>query len=108
MPIEERFITFNLDEIYKSVSIRCVQENRDTLPNGKLIAIKVKEPSEEGDGDICLHVKTKDNEVKLHYERDFFALALVFYCQGCGIPLPKRGKKILKITSDCIIMKIDL
>lgn len=108
MPVEERFITFDLSEIYKAISIKCTQEDLEKPPEGTLVSIEINEEDAEQQDIIYLQVKTNSDEEKLKYDRTFFALALVFYCQGSGIPLPNRGTKTLKILQDKIIMKIDL
>jgi len=108
MPSEERFITFELPEIYKALSILSIQEDKPALPAGELGAIHVTEDAAE-DATVSVHVKTKSaGEEDLKFERAFFAKALVFYCQGSGIPLPKSGQKILNIMKDKIILKISL
>ena len=105
MPAEERFITFNLNEIYKSIVIKCTHDDVAPPPKGELTSITLDENSDQ----IHVNLKKDDgSEEKLSYEQKFFALALVFYCQGSGIPLPNRGQKNLKILDDKIIMKIDL
>jgi len=109
MPIEERFITFNLEEIYQAVSIGSIKENLDPLPKGALQAIEIEGEADVNHDSIFLKVKTESGAEETHkFERKFFALALVFFCQGSGIPLPASGQKTLKILPDKIIMKIEL
>ena len=108
MPIEERFITFDLPEIYKAVIIKCTEQDLPKPPEGDLVEIKIDEDSAELQDKITLHIKTPANDEHVEFDRTFFALALVFYCQGSGIPLPNRGTKTLKILQDKIIMKIEL
>lgn len=109
MPVEERFITFSLDEVYKSLSIGCAKENLDAPPKGTLNSIEIDEENQADQNSIFLNVKTESGqEERLDFERKFFALSLVFYCQGTGIPLPARGTKTLKMLKDKVIMKIEL
>lgn len=108
MPIEERFITFDLEEIYKAVVIRCTQDDLQKPPEGTLTEIEINEDDAEQQDIMFLHVKTASGEERIEYDRKFFALALVFYCQGSGIPLPQRAQKTLKILNDKIIMQIKL
>lgn len=111
MPIEERFITFNMDEVYKAVNIICERDDLAKPPAGKLLSIEL-----EGDADnksedvIFLTVRKHDSseEERLKFVRKFFAEALVFFCQGSGIPLPRRGQKILAVMEDKIVMKVVL
>ena len=109
MPFEQRFITFDLEEIYKALSIGCIKENLDPLPQEQLTALKIEEDNADSQKIIFLSVKMEDGEEKeLEFERTQFAVSLIFYCQGLGIPLPAQGKKALKIMPDHIIMKIEL
>ena len=108
MPVEERFITFDLAEIYKAVIIKCTQDELEKPPEGTLKSIEIDEQDANKADIIYLNVDANGTDERLKYDRTFFALALVFYCQGSGIPLPSRGTKTLKILNDKIIMKIEL
>lgn len=110
MPLEERFITFSLDEISQAVRMRAVQESIDIPANGRLTAMEIDDEQAGMETIILLHFQQDDGGAarKLKFDRKFFALALVFYCQGCGIPLPARGTKTLNILPDRIVMKIEL
>ena len=108
MPIEERFITFSLEEIHNAVRVKCVDEKLDRPARGELVAIEIDEDNEAAQNDIFFKIKRDDNgaEEEFKFERGFFGQALVFYCQGHGIPLPKRGQKILKIAPNQVTMKV--
>ena len=110
MPIEERFVTFALDEVYKAVSIKCMQEDMPVPPEGTLKAIELTDDQGGSEDIIYLSIEPQNGGAleKVKFHRKFFAMALVFYCQGSGIPLPKRGTKTLAIMEDKIIMKISL
>jgi hypothetical protein len=110
MPLEERYITFNLDEVYESVKMRCVHENLPQPVEGQPTLIEMEEQNVPEHVIINIHVKKKGDapEEKVPFERTFFAKALVFFCQGSGIPLPAKGKKTLSILDDKIIMKIEM
>ena len=109
MPYEERFINFNLEEVQQAVSIGCIKEQQSSLPQGELIEIEIHEDDPKEKEFIYFHVK--DTAGKVHrkqFDRKFFALSLVFYCQGSGIPIPARGQKTLNIKKDHIVMGITL
>ncbi|MCD8498335.1 MAG: hypothetical protein LRZ85_09910 [Alphaproteobacteria bacterium] len=108
MPLEERYITFDLPEIYQSVQMRCIREELEMPPKGTPLKLEMDGDDTSDHAPIFLHLKTESGTEKIEYERTFFALGLVFFCQGSGIPLPAKGKKTLKILEDKIIMKIDL
>jgi hypothetical protein len=108
MPIEERFITFDLNEIYKAVVIKCTEQDLPKPPEGKLKGIEIDEQDAGRQDKINMVIEGANGKESVEFDRTFFALALVFYCQGSGIPLPNRGQKTLKILEDKIIMKIEL
>lgn len=109
MPFEERYINFNLDEIQQAISIGCVKENIAPIPAEKtLTQIEINETDPEHQESIFIKVSGDNGEERVSYDRKFFALALVFYCQGSGIPIPARGKKVLNIKEDHIVMQITL
>lgn len=110
MPIEERYITFNLNEIYTAVQILSKQqEGTEQPPAGTLELIEIEGENESVDDVIYLTVANENGDKdKLRFDRAFFAMALVLLCQANAIPLPKQGTKVLKILEDKIIMKISL
>ena len=111
MPVEERFIAFDFDEIYNAVSILSVQEaGCPVLPEGTLCAIELdtRSPADEDVIHLSITPSGGGGAVRVHYGRGFFARALVLLCQASGVPLPRRGTKKLKVLDDRIVMKIDL
>ena len=110
MPLEERFITFNIEEVYQAVRMRCIRENLPQPVEGTPVRIEMAEQAVPEHVLINIHVKKTEDSApeKVPFERTFFAMALVFFCQGSGIPLPAKGKKTLNIQPDKIIMKIEL
>ncbi len=109
MPHEERYINFNLDEVQQAVSIGCVKEQKDPLPRGNLTAIEINEEDPKDKDFIYFHIDGANGKThRVQFDRKFFALSLVFYCQGSGIPIPARGQKTLNIKNDHIIMGITL
>ena len=109
MPSEERFIHFNLEEIQQAISIGCVKEKREPLPTGQIIKIEIDEENPESQHNIYINIKVEDgSEQRFSYDRKFFALSLVFYCQGSGIPIPAKGQKVLNIKPTEIIVAITM
>ena len=109
MPSEERYIHFNLSEVQEAISMGCIKEKREPLPSGDVTSIEIDEDTPDNKDLIHLHIKTDGgNEEKVAVDRKFFALALVFYCQGSGIPIPAKGQKILNIKPTEIIVAITL
>lgn len=109
MPTEERYITFDLEEVYKALMVVCERDNMIKPPAGELLSIEIDGPDKEVNKDlIFLNIKraADGREERLKFVKKFFALALVFYCQGCGVPLPRRGQKVLAISDNKIVMKV--
>ncbi|MFK7838689.1 MAG: hypothetical protein AB8B83_00015 [Bdellovibrionales bacterium] len=108
MPSEERFVTFSLSEVSKALSIYFIQKDMPSLPSGDVVSFALSEDTDDADK-VFVKVEDETGSVSdFDFERKFFAEALVFYCQGSGIPLPKSGSKFLNITNDKIVMKITL
>ena len=107
MPLEERFITFDLEEIHNAVRVKCVEEKLERPARGELVSIDISDNDDESNL-VFFNIKREDNgeEEQFKFERAFFGQALVFYCQGHGIPLPRRGQKILKIAPNQVTMKV--
>ena len=106
MPKEKRFIIFNLEEIQDALRIHSVMSKSEEPPTDTLSSIK---PDDNDPDTVHATFKAEDGtETKTEYGRVFFGQALVFYCQGNGIPIPRAGTKTLKIQPDEIILFIEL
>lgn len=105
MPSEERSITFNLDEVHKALLVTLAQQGEEELPTGRLVSMNL----EGDDKTIGVHLEDKQGEMKeMHFDRLLFAKALVIFCQGCGIPLPRDSKKTLHVLEDRITLHMEL
>ena len=102
MPSEERYIKFSYEEIQKALAIYSVHEDMEAMPEGTLSSIKFSQDKEKDAVFVSLGAGND-----LEFERKFFASALVFFCQGEGIPLPRKGTKVLSVLEDQVIMKIE-
>lgn len=104
MPSEERFITFSFEEVFKALVIMSVKEDTPKPPDGKVTSVTIEES-----GRVAIKIDCDNGEdEEIVFEQRFFALSLVFFCQGCGIPLPKGGTKTLMFSEDKIVMRIVL
>ena len=105
MPTEERVITFSLDEVQKAVLLTAIQQDHDDLPMGKMLSMSL-----EGDeSTIGVRVEDKEGSVnEFTYDRLFFAQALVLFCQGSGIPLPRNSQKVVNIHEDRITLSMEI
>lgn len=106
MPTEDRYIVFNYEEVYKALRMRTIVEDAEMLPSGKVTKIQL--PNEPGEK-IHAMIKTDEGIDKtLEFTQEFFALSLVFFCQGSNIPIPRAGRKSLVAKDDKIVMHIQI
>lgn len=118
MPTEDRFITFDLDDIYKAISMHMIRNDTTPLPQGKVSMLEMRTPEGEKvpedeiseDGMVHLEVETSDDSdtFETNLEKPFFGQAMIYFCIESQIPLPASGKKILRILDDRAILKISL
>jgi hypothetical protein len=107
MPREERFITFDTDEIIEAIHLGCTREEQPAPPEGTLSHMESRDQGDKGR--VMMHISEKNgNTTKIPYTLQFFALSLVFFCQNAGIPIPRAGTKTLKVMPDKVIMKIEI
>jgi hypothetical protein len=109
MPREDRRIIFELDEVYKAVYALCVQKQIKTPPPGNIVSVK-----EDERDDKIIHVMlnnpqvhvTESSKIKVDYSRDFLAAALMLYCRGQGIPLPKGAQKLVEFGENDVTLRV--
>ena len=106
MPTEDRRITFENEEVYKALYALCTQKQVRKPPPGHVSKIYEKESG----GMIYLDLENPQNQTKASegYTQDFLAAALMLYCRGCGIPLPKNAKKSVQISEGKIILRVQV
>ncbi len=107
MPHEDRRVIFDYEETYKAVYSLCVQKERPKPPLGALTSV-----TEDEKDDSRIHMRVENPHEKemskLEYSRDFLAAALMFYCRGSGIPLPKRARKSVMIREGSVILRVEM
>jgi len=109
MPKEDRRIIFDYEEVYKSVYALCAQNQLTKPPAGALVDVY----EEEGDSTtiiLNLHTpqETDTTHVEVTYKRDFIAAALMLFCRGLGIPLPKTSKKSVLIRDGIVTLRVEI
>lgn len=108
MPSEDRRIIFTFEEVYKAVYGLCVQKNLAKPPAGIIVAI---ERDEQDDGAMVLYLKNdleREGARKAQYSRDFLAAALMLYCRGCGIPIPRIARKSVLSEENSLILRVEV
>src|SRR5262245_36835907 len=107
MPREDRKISFDNDEVYKAVFALCTQKQLKKPIPGHII--KVTEGTVES-GMIILDIENPLDKAseKAEYTRDFLAAALMLFCRGCGIPLPKLARKSVMVVEGVIVLRVQI
>ena len=105
MPREDRRVIFDMSETYQALyKLSSQKENAVKLIAG---VITMVEESEDDPNKINFFLKnpqTGDKRVVI-YTRDFLAAALMMYCRGAGIPLPRKAAKSVILEKDTIILR---
>lgn len=105
MPREDRRIIFEYDEVYKALYALAVQRDMKALPPGRIMALT---PSSEDKAvlDITIENPHESESRTVNFSQDFLAAALMLYCRGARIPIPKSGQKSVRIDDDTVILRI--
>ncbi len=108
MPSEDRRIMFTYDEVYKSIYSLSTQKNMKKPPPGTIIKID-KNPDDDSVMQIFMTNETEwEGTRKLDFSRDFMAAALMLYCRGCGIPIPRIARKSVVLGNNNLILRVEI
>lgn len=105
MPQEDRRLVFDYEEIYKAIYALCAQRDMRKLPPGVISDVSVDDKNIDVIW-LKIHNPQEGSATELTYTRDFLAAAMMLYCRGLGIPLPKRGQKTVMINKGSVILRI--
>jgi hypothetical protein len=107
MPTEDRRILFANDEVYKALYAMCFQKQMKAPPPGQVTQIV---DDEQNKGQILVKVENplEKTSTTLEYTHDFMAAALMLFCRGSGIPLPKNAKKSVMINEGQITLRVQI
>jgi len=107
MPKEDRHIIFTADEVYKAIYALAVQKQ---LPKPPVGAVKKIEEKDGDPAQIIIHLENPAEETQdtREYTRDFLAAALMVFCRGAGIPLPKNARKSVMIKDGQAILRVQI
>jgi hypothetical protein len=107
MPREDRHIHFESDEVYKAIYGLCFQKQMKLPPPGQVVRIA---ESNIAKGEVTLGLWNPQTriETQIGYGQDFLAAALMLYCRGCGIPLPKRADKAVSIMDGKVTLRVQI
>jgi len=109
MPREDRLIIFTNDEVYKALFALCTQKQLRKPPAGVLKKVE-QDPKDKDKITIFLHnpQETFDKDISVDYSRDFLAAALMLFCRGLGIPLPKSARKSVMFRNDEVMLRVQI
>ena len=109
MPIEDRRIIFNSAELYKAVYALCAQKQIRKPPACEITTVGVDEADTSR---VFLKIENEmepDADAReVEYDRDFLAAALMLYCRGLGIPLPKSATKSVLIKDNVVMLRVQI
>lgn len=107
MPKEDRRIIFSKDEVYNAIYALSVQKQMKKPPAG---AVKAVAESKDDDKQIVIDLENPADNAKarVEYSRDFLAAALMMFCRGAGIPLPKSARKSVMIADGDVILRVQI
>ncbi len=105
MPSEDRRIMFSNDEVYKALYALCIQKQLKIPPAGQVVAI-IEDSADTNKIYMDLENPQETTAARCEYSRDFLAAALMLFCRGCGIPLPKTAKKSVMINDSRVILRV--
>lgn len=105
MPREDRRIIFSNEEVYKALYTLRDQKTMRKLPVGKIITAG-NDPKEPTTMFFMLEDNIEQTVTKIEQNEDFVAAALMLFCRGCGIPLPKNAKKSVLVQDGVVILRV--
>ncbi len=106
MPHEDRRIIFDMSETYNALyKLSLKKEDTPQLVPG--IIRKVEEDGLDANNiHIYLDNPQTGDKARVSYTRDFIAAALMMYCRGAGIPLPRKASKTVMLDIDRVILRV--
>ncbi len=105
MPREDRRIIFDKSEVYQALyRLSLKKEDMKNLSAGAIVKISV---NAEDPDQFDFHLVNPQDETKqtVTYSKDFVAAALMMFCRGAGIPLPRRAEKSVLIREGQMILR---
>ena len=107
MPKEDRRIIFTHDEVYNALYTMHDQKKLYKLPVGKIITAGI-DPEDKSKMFFVLENQLEQTHAKVEHDLGFVAAALMLFCRGAGIPLPKGAKKSVMLQEGTIILRVQM
>ena len=97
MPREDRRIIFSEEELYHALYAHCRRADERRPPAGNITSVRFTDDFHENiEVRIENHVENEMREML--FTKAFVAAALIMYCRGVGIPIPKSASKSIDIN----------
>jgi hypothetical protein len=106
MPREDRRIIFDMSETYQALyRLSLKKEDENTIKPGAIVNVEINKNNEDK---FDFHLKNPQDEIDeiMTFSKDFVAAALMMFCRGAGIPLPKRAQKSVMIREGQMILRV--
>ena len=106
MPKEDRRVIFDMSETYQA--IYKLSAKTDDVPKPKPGMIKKLEEDGLDANKINVFLENHQTGEKhmMTYSRDFMAAALMMFCRGSGIPLPRKASKTVMLDVDRVVLRV--
>jgi hypothetical protein len=106
MPREDRRIIFDMSETYQALyRLSLKKDDEPRLIAGAIVKI---EPNAENEDKFDFHLTNpqEGHNKTVTYSKDFVAAALMMFCRGAGIPLPRRAQKAVMIRDGQMVLRV--
>ncbi len=107
MPREDRRIVFSNEEVYKAIYSLSTQQQLPKPPAGILKSVE-QSTVDKNIYEIKLENPAQDVNETREYGSDFIAAALMMFCRGAGIPLPRSAQKSVMIRDGEVILRVQI
>lgn len=105
MPREDRRVIFDLSETYQALyKLSLRQEDGKKLMAGAITAIS-EDPEDKNKIRFVIENPAESQKENVVFTRDFVAAALMMFCRGAGIPLPRKAAKSIMVEKDRVILR---
>ncbi len=106
MPREDRRVIFDMGETYNALyKLSLKQDGAPTMIPGAIQKIE-EDGLDANKINIYLVNPQEGDKAMVTYSRDFIAAALMMYCRGVGIPLPRKASKTVMLDGDRTILRV--
>ena len=100
MPREDRRVIFDYSEAYQALyKLSLKQPEAPRLKPGVIQHIEEDSHDSSKIHVMLENVQTGEKQ-KVTYTKDFVAAALMMFCRGAGIPLPRQAGKSIMLVKD--------